>query len=707
MIKRMNKVTAMLVAAAAIVSVVPATAVSAATKLGTKDGVIENAVAFNGTYLFEGYKNDDSNSSVYFNNGSSDKEVEDNEDYTFGNFVKFGNKYLVAEDGDDYLLDLSTGKVTDDTVEDLTDDAATALSKALRKTDRYNNASVTASNITAVETYGAFADLYYTYAIDSTEKDAVNGKLYGLTDAKGKYIDISHTANVYAYSNKKGQVVKVEDFNAKADSNGLIAEMTAAPKVIAQDADYVYALVDVKVTDTTAENTDKATNATATIDLSKAKFEQVEGENPKFTVAGHDFVYGTDYTDAATLKNKVIAYFVQNTVEGYSFDAQNLKFTASVAGAKTEEEVKTSLGENVTVTAGLAAGEGNKVTNATYLQKISKAQGVKEDDAYLPKTVASYLVDNKSLFDNGDLKDAYDALLTDESSIINVQVKGSSLYVAKLDNENIKVTKLDLTKIKENAVSSIGATSKIDGYVVKEDGDEDQDIKTENSYSVDVNGNVWAVNNGKIYKFEGKTLTHEYTVDSAMDLIDVYDKSNLIAWSSDDDDEIYTTVTEGKQQTVTDGEDETEKPETSNETKWVAQENGSWKYMENGKFVTGWKLINGTWYLFGTDSVMLTGWQNVNGTWYYLEAVNSNGAMATGWKNINGTWYLFSGNGAMLSGWQYVSGSWYYLGTDGAMRTGWYTDTTGTWYYSYSSGAMASNTTIGGYKLGANGAWVR
>ncbi|NFS93867.1 hypothetical protein FDF05_13055, partial [Clostridium botulinum] len=40
------------------------------------------------------------------------------------------------------------------------------------------------------------------------------------------------------------------------------------------------------------------------------------------------------------------------------------------------------------------------------------------------------------------------------------------------------------------------------------------------------------------------------------------------------------------------------------------------------------------------------------------------------------------------------------------MQTGWLNDN-GTWYYLDGSGKMLSNTTVNGYVLGANGAWIR
>ena len=61
----------------------------------------------------------------------------------------------------------------------------------------------------------------------------------------------------------------------------------------------------------------------------------------------------------------------------------------------------------------------------------------------------------------------------------------------------------------------------------------------------------------------------------------------------------------------------------------------------------------------------------------------------------------------MKTGWLNDNGTWYYLNSNGSMKTGWLLDTDGNWYYLQSNGAMAKNTTVDGYKLGSNGAWIR
>ena len=61
----------------------------------------------------------------------------------------------------------------------------------------------------------------------------------------------------------------------------------------------------------------------------------------------------------------------------------------------------------------------------------------------------------------------------------------------------------------------------------------------------------------------------------------------------------------------------------------------------------------------------------------------------------------------MQTGWlKDTNENWYYLHSSGAMATGW-VNNNGTWYYCDNSGKMLSNTTIDGYRLGSNGAWIK
>ena len=213
---------------------------------------------------------------------------------------------------------------------------------------------------------------------------------------------------------------------------------------------------------------------------------------------------------------------------------------------------------------------------------------------------------------------------------------------------------------------------KIDGKIVSKkaiEEDEDFDgIKNENmkDFAIDTYGNLWVLSKGKVKKAVNGELETVYEVDRSMNKLSVFDDNSMIIWNTDN--EIYSVLNksaEENQETESESDVNSENEETAIQTGWIRNEDGSWSYKN----------------LDGTNA---TGWIKDNEKWYYLKA---DGIMATGWIK----------DGA----------DWYYLNQSGDMRTGWFKDNNGTWYYLFESGKMAYNTTVDGYKLDANGAWVK
>ncbi|UZT06045.1 N-acetylmuramoyl-L-alanine amidase family protein [Clostridium sp. LQ25] len=578
MFNRTSKLTALLVAAAAVTSIVPATA---AERLGTKEGTITKAIAFDGAYVYDGYRTDDDDAGLYFNNGK-DKLVDEDEDYSYDELAKYGSKYALIQDGDeDFLVDLSNGKILDDeSLEDKEINTRTKLNTSLKKTDRYGKTD--SSDITLERlNKGSFADVWYKYTATTGAGAEYNeGKLYGFTNESAKYVDATHIANMYVYSSAKQATVKVEEFNDEVDFTVSGQTHTMEVKLdnltaIAQDSDYIYAVADVTVTE-----------------------------------------------DATS-------------------------------------------------------------TPQTFIQKISKSQGDKKDGAYLPKSVTSYQLGAGAFSvdsDSDDLEDVKTILTSGDVVDNGIQVKNGNLLITTVEDDSVVVYTVKLKKTKLDADKD-----NVDTYVAMKDDDADQDIvisADDNiaAVAIDAEGNTWALDKGAIYKFDGSDFKEIYTCDRSLDRLDVYNEKNLIAWAEGED--VYTTVNEGKEVTDEEAGKEDDKTEEVVKSGWDKNADGTWSYYNNGAKATGWVQA---------------------GAWYYL---NANGIMQTGWVNDNGTWYYCNASGAMQTGWLLDGSTWYYLQANGAMKTGWLLDN-GTWYYLNANGSMAANTTVDGYKLGANGAWIR
>ncbi|MDU1509301.1 MAG: N-acetylmuramoyl-L-alanine amidase family protein [Clostridium butyricum] len=536
MFRRSSKLTAMLVAAAAVVSIVPATA---AERLGTKDGNITNAVAFEGGYIYDGYRTDDDDTSVYYNNGTKDVEVDADEDYNGYPLEKYGTKYATIVDGNDtdpydnYLLDLSTGKIDDDeSVGDKQDNAQNKLKTKLSKTDRYKDADKDDTNdgVKVDSTFkqileNKYGEVWYQYDSEGYT---------GFTNDSGNYIDVAQTANMYVYNSVEKDAVKFSEYG---DENNDVTLNFKSTKAIAQDDDNIYTVTTV---------------------------------------------------------------------------------TTSAAVSGTESE------------------------NQYFFQKISKAQGDKKDDAYLPKTVASYQIDNGTSYKSDDDRTLAFNLLKDgkdgDYSVVNYEVKNATVYVTGVkyvkdedgnDTDEVSGVKVWALKFKKDKVDAKNEP-KVDTYIVKKDGDTDNDAV---AYSIDANGTTWYLNKGTISKIDGTDKKDVYTCDRSLNALDVYDEKNLIAWDTAGD--VYTTVSEGKKQTEADaGVDEDKKDETPVvKAGWDKNADGTWAFYKDGAKATGWLNDKGTWYYLDAAGTMKTGWVQA-GSWYYL---NASGAMQTG-LGANGAW---------------------------------------------------------------------
>lgn len=550
----MNKIklTSMITLATSLISMT--SVASASTRLETLDGTFESVQAFsNGTYIYEGSKNDEQDYETYYFTGKNDVLIED----VSGTGSKYGMFYIDFND-DEKLFNLTTGKLEDDDSEEkLFQIENNFRRKVLKKADRYKD--VEEMELIAKIGHDIFGEVIYEYKLINSDETFY---IVYISES-GKYIDVSENLNIIHYT-------KDTDGNTK--------------KVKLDDYD----------------------------DLTK---EGYIIQNEKTLLADNEYIYRI-----FTLIN--------------------------------EEDSNDS---------------------TMYAQKISKDQGKTKNGAYIPKSITTY--------EMRDLATDLFKIMASEGTSLNdlinegrltARMLKNSLYLIIPKENSLTVKKYDLKTVREN-----GQSKKI--LKLDEDFDNVEDIEIK-AYSIDVLGNVWILNKGKISKLVGDEFVTMYNTDGSMNQLSVFNDTSLVAWNTEN--EIYSTIAP-------------KIPEQSSDEEIDKEEST----------LQGWiKNFDNTWSFYKEDSTKAIGWLKDKNAWYYL---NNEGIMQTGWVKDNYKWYYLNNSGVMQTGWLNLEGDWYYLNNSGDMKTGWLKDTDGRWYYLYENGSMAKNTVIDGYVLGSNGAWIR
>ena len=550
----MNKIklTSMITLATSLISMT--SVASASTRLETLDGTFESVQAFsNGTYIYEGSKNDEQDYETYYFTGKNDVLIED----VSGTGSKYGMFYIDFND-DEKLFNLTTGKLEDDDSEEkLFQIENNFRRKVLKKADRYKD--VEEMELIAKIGHDIFGEVIYEYKLINSDETFY---IVYISES-GKYIDVSENLNIIHYT-------KDTDGNTK--------------KVKLDDYD----------------------------DLTK---EGYIIQNEKTLLADNEYIYRI-----FTLIN--------------------------------EEDSNDS---------------------TMYAQKISKDQGKTKNGAYIPKSITTYEMRDLAT-DLFKIMASEGANLDDliNEGRLTARMLKNSLYLIIPKENSLTIKKYDLKTVREN-----GQSKKILKLDEDFDNVEDKEIK---AYSIDVLGNVWILNKGKISKLVGDEFVTMYTTDGSMNQLSVFNDTSLVAWNTEN--EIYSTIAP-------------KIPEQSSDEEIDKEEST----------LQGWiKNFDNTWSFYKEDSTKAIGWLKDKNSWYYL---NNEGIMQTGWVKDNYKWYYLNNSGVMQTGWLNLEGDWYYLNNSGDMKTGWLKDTDGRWYYLYENGSMAKNTVIDGYVLGSNGAWIR
>ncbi|WP_146955535.1 N-acetylmuramoyl-L-alanine amidase family protein, partial [Clostridium butyricum] len=601
MFRRSSKLTAILVAAAAVVSIVPATA---AERLGTKDGNIENATAFEGGYIYDGYRTDDDDTALYYNNGTKDVNADKDEDYDTYDLSRYGKKYATVKDGSDqYLVDLSNGKIDDEeTLDDKLENAKNKLKSKINKVDRYEKFDAFVSNdkydkdkddqnyVVKVldDKYG---DVWYKYkakgdndAEDRTTGSAV-GYYLGFTNDSGQYIDVTQTANMYVYDKKEHKTVKVEEYGKKSGENNIIVRLDDVD-ILTQDKDYIYTVAKVTVDGDTQYFFQK---------ISKEQGDKKDGAYLPKNVSSYQLDNETLYDDGDM--HTAYKVLVQKN--------DDIKEDGTKAGHETV---------NVEVSGGMV-----------YVTTVSKGN---DENA----NVKIYKLKFKK-----DKINAKDKTKNVDTSVIKKDGDGDHDTVSRNNTDKGDVYSIDANG--NTWILDKGKIYKVDGTDFKEVYTVDRSLNKLDVY--DENNLIAWDSEGEVYTTvsEGKKQTE---ADAGVDE-DKKDETPVVkaGWDKNADG-TWTFYKDG-----------------AKATGWL-NDKGTWYYLDAaGTMKTGW-VQAGAWYYLNASGAMQTGWVNDNGTWYYC---NGSGAMQTGWLLDGSTWYYLNANGSMAAN-TTVDG--YVLGANGA-----------------------------------------
>ena len=450
---------------------------------------------------------------------------------------------------------------------------------------------------------------------------AVNLRSEVKSDNEGRYddTDAKSVKDLTEIPNSKfGESYYTTEYKAKASDTNVNDGAGTFTVYTDKDGKYIdadYNLGKIKV--------ELSNSKTATIENTSEKDEEVSAKITNSKAIGQD---KTNIYRLATItvKSNTSGITIKE-VNGVEIDADATGFTAL--------EDKTSVSFKV-------------------IQAISKVKASKEIDGIkYAKNVYNYVLSDK----DGEKI----SLLDEEEHAFTVV--GGKIINYKIDNDSIEA-------------ATISLKSKSSFYYI-EVGDNDH-VKLqdeENSVDIDADGNLWALSDDCIYKFDNdEDFEKIYSLDEEHENLSVYDKDNMVVWNADDD--IYAVINKNSDTTAatTDTTATNTNTTTTNTT-----------IPTTPKTVAGWeRASNGNWSYNNADGTKSKGWLKAGDLWYYLE---TDGIMATGWKNIGNKWYFMESSGIMKTGWINDGGKWYYLNT---------------------SGEMLSNTKIDGYKLGANGAWI-
>ncbi|VDG69752.1 cell wall binding repeat-containing protein [Clostridium carnis] len=576
--KKTAKAASSLAVIASVFLAIPAEAESY-KRIQDNEGIVYDGLAYkDGIFYIDGEVNQLGEGNFHLSDGKYIKLKKIN---SGDNFNLYGEKYLEIENGD-YYVDLNTGKIIDDNIEeDEKDDTLTNLRKEIRKDNdgRYSeDEDVRNNDIYIIENNKFLESWYYTYLKDTNSKEVMV-----FTDKEGNYIDADYNiGKVSLYYkkliNKNNGRVSFE--NTKDEKEDLKVNIYNE-KVLCQDKNYIYRLAYLSII---YNDNNVISNVTTDSSITFGGYKNNNKVNTvKIENAGEELY-------AIPVIQKISKEQAEDDIDGAKYPKSvEIYFLTGDEGGNLETD---KLLENYTVNDGkiITYGFENDKLKAYSISLRSK-NGYYYTDFSDGADIDSDDVKDMDVSTDGELwilESGFIKKFNNDDDFEKVyKVDGSMNELSVYDKENILVWNED------NEIYSI---------ITKDILNKSEEIKEENKVT-----DNWIQND------DG---TWNYLNDDGTKKVGWVQSLSSKLWYYMNADGVMVSNC------------------------WIKDNDKWYHFNENGAMQTGWNYIDNNWYCLEQSGAMKTGWINDKGTWYYC---SESGAMLHN-TFVNG--YYLGDNGA-------------------------------------------------------------
>jgi hypothetical protein len=252
MLKRITKITGLLMTMASIVSIIPARAAEDVKKIDSMEGTVYNAYAKGPGMLIDAEINGKDEALYYVTTDGKYHEIDSDKSWDTSSGSLFVNNRYVEIDEDSYIDTQDNFKVVDEKIgENANDDSNVALKKSLKKDNDGRLVESEYDGTNGIKVADFYPSTYnpYSYRLKNVRANgAVTTTIYA--DANGNYVDADYNIGSLKVNTTGGSITikNTEDtYEVKDGSTTYEYKAEIKDRLYLNENDHVFRLVDLYI----------------------------------------------------------------------------------------------------------------------------------------------------------------------------------------------------------------------------------------------------------------------------------------------------------------------------------------------------------------------------------------------------------------------------------------------------------------------------